>query len=86
MVYLKRKEVTLPNATFEKLVHFNFRKSKEEIKADKKLLKGMDGEEKESSRPGKYKFIFQGKTNDFEGLSEDYPYNWYLGGKEEKNY
>ena len=46
----------------------------------------MDGEEKESSRPGKYKFIFQGKTNDFEGLSEDYPYNWYLGGKEEKNY
>ena len=40
-----------------------------------------DAEKNKLSSPSKYKYIFQSLKMDYTGLPEDYPYNWYLGGK-----
>jgi len=43
-------------------------------------VKGDPAKEK-ISRPSKYKYLFQSYKQDLTGLPQDYPYNWYLGGK-----
>ena len=49
---------------------------------DNKVFKDLKKEAKKDARPSrKHKYIYQGKSDDYEGLSEDYPFNWYLGGK-----
>ena len=31
-------------------------------------------------RPSKYKYVYKGQEKDTTGLSDGYPYNWYIGG------
>jgi len=66
----------------ERYTFLKIKKKKEELNADKTAYEKMDAKLKPTHKPSKFKFIFQGMTNDFEGLKDDYPYNWYLGGKD----
>ena len=60
-----------------------YRKSKEELEADAAAYKKIAGnaELTKNNKPSKFKFIFQGNQKDLTGLPDDYPYNWYLGGR-----
>ena len=57
------------------------RKTSEERAKDEQGLAQLSSKDKELSKPSKFKFIFQGNQKDLTGLPDDYPYNWYLGGR-----
>ncbi|XP_023346590.1 uncharacterized protein LOC111715491 [Eurytemora carolleeae] len=58
------------------------RKGKEEQDLDNQLLKKIGDKDSKLIKPSKNKFLYQGPKRDLAGLEEDYPYNWYLGGRD----
>ena len=64
-----------------------FRKSKEELKKDAAAYEKISGDAALTTmnKPSKYKFVFQGNQKDLTGLPDDYSYNWFLGGRSNRN-
>jgi len=64
----------------KRIVFARVRKSKKELRKDKKMYQNKKGELGNHQKPRKSKFLYQGEDTNFEGLVDGYPYNWYLGG------
>ncbi|XP_023329718.1 uncharacterized protein LOC111702305 [Eurytemora carolleeae] len=76
------KKTFLPT---ERGVFVKLRKTRVEREQDRQLFLKFSElltANKEYMRPTKYKYIFQGNKMDLTGLPDDYPYNWYLGGRD----
>jgi len=71
----------------KRLYFYKLKKKKKELKADKKLKRKIlknngTGYDDDTTKLTKYKYVFQSEIQDFDGLKEGYPYNWYIGGSD----
>jgi len=64
----------------KRIVFAKKKKSKKELRRDKKTYKRKRKELGDDQKPRRSQFLYQGEDTDFEGLVDGYPYNWYLGG------
>jgi hypothetical protein len=71
----------------KRLFFFKMGKSKEEKKIDMELRNKLrknksSGYDEVYTKPQRFKFVYQTELQDFEGLQDGYPYNWYVGGSD----